>query len=173
MSETKSVLPAGTAEKVEEFEESMSRHEVPAWILKHLNDYKADPAGTHFWDASIGGGKPNTPTLLLTTKGRKSGRRITMPLIYGPDADRYVIVGSKGGGHEHPAWYLNLVATPEVEVQVGSDWFLATARTAFGDERLRLWHMMMEIYPPYPDYQKRTQREIPVVVLERKAGLTM
>jgi proline iminopeptidase len=78
-----------------------------------------------------------------------------------------VIVASKGGAPAHPAWYVNLRAQPEVDVQVAADRFRARARTATGAERAALWKQMAEIYPPYNDYQKRTQREIPVVVLER------
>lgn len=155
-------------EKLKKYHDITSRHEVPNWIIRHVRAYEADPVKAHLWDASYSGGRPNTPTLLLTTTGRKSGRRISMPLIYGVDADRYVIVGSKGGAPEHPAWYLNLLANPEVDVQVAARKFHAVARTVTGEERQRLWRMMTEVYPPYPDYQKRTPREIPVVVLEER-----
>jgi proline iminopeptidase len=107
------------------------------------------------------------PTLLLTTAGRRSGQPITMPLIYGEVGGKYVVVASKGGAPTHPGWYLNLVAQPAVEVQVRADRFRATARTATGEERARLWQTMAAIYPPYNAYQAKTQREIPVVVLER------
>jgi len=107
------------------------------------------------------------PTLLLTTTGRRSGEPRTTPLIFGRDGDRYVIVASKGGAPRHPAWYLNLSADPRVEVQVRDDVFAATARTAEGEERERLWKLMTEIWPAYDDYQAKTRREIPVVVLER------
>jgi deazaflavin-dependent oxidoreductase (nitroreductase family) len=90
-----------------------------------------------------------------------------MPLIYGEADGKYVIVASKGGAPQHPGWYLNLTAQPTVEVQVLADKFRATARTATGEERARLWKMMAAIYPPYDAYQAKTQREIPVVVLER------
>ena len=89
-----------------------------------------------------------------------------MPLIYGKDGDRHIIIASKGGAPEHPAWYLNLVAQPKVNVQVSDKKFHAVARVATGEERQRLWAMMTGVYPPYPDYQKNTDREIPVVVLE-------
>jgi proline iminopeptidase len=90
-----------------------------------------------------------------------------MPLIYGETGGKYVVVASKGGAPTHPGWYLNLVAQPAVEVQVAADRFRATARTVTGDERSRLWQTMAAIYPPYNAYQAKTQREIPVVVLER------
>jgi proline iminopeptidase len=90
-----------------------------------------------------------------------------MPLIYGEANGAYVIVASKGGAPTHPGWYLNLAAQPAVEVQVIADKFRAVARTATGEERARLWKIMEKIYPPYNAYQAKTQREIPVVVLER------
>jgi deazaflavin-dependent oxidoreductase (nitroreductase family) len=90
-----------------------------------------------------------------------------LPLIYGTHGDHQVIVGSKGGNPRHPGWYLNLVAEPAVEVQVGADRFSARARTASGEERAALWDKMAEIWPPYNEYQAKTEREIPVVVLER------
>jgi deazaflavin-dependent oxidoreductase (nitroreductase family) len=151
-----------------EKQSSASKEEVPQWISDHLRRYEEAPAEGHLWDATAPGGYPNTPTLLLTTTGRKSGKQITMPLIYGKEDDRYIIVASKGGAPQHPAWYLNLQANPQVDVQVVEEKFRAIARTATGEERQRMWQLMSAIYPPYPDYQKRTEREIPVVVLEKK-----
>ena len=90
-----------------------------------------------------------------------------MPLIYGKTDKGYVIVASKGGAPNHPGWYLNLVTHPEVEVQVEADRFRAKARTATGTERTDLWKKMAVIYPPYDEYQAKTSREIPVIVLER------
>ncbi|HVR28796.1 MAG TPA: nitroreductase family deazaflavin-dependent oxidoreductase, partial [Thermoanaerobaculia bacterium] len=107
------------------------------------------------------------PTLLLTTTGRRSGEPRLLPLIYGRDGDRYLVVASKGGAVDHPAWYENLVAQPQVEVQVGADRFRARARTANKDERPRLWRAMTRIWPDYDRYQANTRREIPVVVIER------
>jgi deazaflavin-dependent oxidoreductase (nitroreductase family) len=107
------------------------------------------------------------PTLLLTTTGRTSGEQRTAPLIYGEDGGAYVVVASKGGAPRHPAWYLNLSAEPAVVVQVGADRFPARARTASADERARLWPLMTSIWPAYDEYQAKTDREIPVVVLER------
>jgi deazaflavin-dependent oxidoreductase (nitroreductase family) len=90
-------------------------------------------------------------------------------LIYGRDGDNYIVVASKGGAPEHPEWYRNLVANPEVEVQVAADRFMANARTASAEERPKLWALMAEIWPAYNDYQAKTDREIPVVILERTA----
>jgi len=105
--------------------------------------------------------------LLLTTTGRKTGEKRTVPLIYAQDGDRYVIVASKGGAPEHPGWYQNLAKTPEVELQVKDEVFPARARTAKGEERERLWRKANEVWPDYDQYATRTDREIPVVVLER------
>ena len=106
--------------------------------------------------------------LLLTTTGRKTGLERTRPLIYDLDGDDDpVIVASKGGAPHHPHWYLNLVANPDVEVQIKGDHFRARARTAEGAERERLWRQMNEMWPHYDEYQQKTERVIPVVVLER------
>jgi proline iminopeptidase len=105
--------------------------------------------------------------LLLTTNGRKTGEPITTPLIYEQAGDAYVIVASKGGSPAHPGWYRNLAKDPNVEVQVKDDVFRAHARTAEGEERERLWKLAAQQWPDYDTYQTRTDREIPVVVLER------
>ena len=112
--------------------------------------------------------KRGTSILLLTTKGRKSGEEHTTPLIYGRSGDDLVIVASKGGSDQPPGWYANLKADPEVEVQVRDDVFPARARTASADEKPELWERMVGEWPAYDDYQERTEREIPVVVLERR-----
>ena len=106
--------------------------------------------------------------LILTTTGRKSGREIDSPLIFGEDDGRYVVVASKGGAPQHPAWYLNLSAHPGVELQVKDEVFAARAKTADADERARLWPLLAGIWPAYDDYQAKTEREIPVVILERR-----
>ena len=107
------------------------------------------------------------PVLILTTTGRKSGEERSTPLIFGRDGDDYVLVASQGGRPQHPHWYRNLVAQPEVQLQVKDDRFRARARTAEGEERERLWRAMNEIWAPYDSYQEKTERVIPVVVLER------
>lgn len=145
----------------------MSESKLPDWMQEHLEMYlKTNGAQGHLRDMTANGGKADTPNLLLTTTGRKSGKAIMLPLIYGRDGGNYVVVASKGGAPVHPAWYFNLVAQPRVNVQVMEKKFHAVARTASGEERKRLWQMMAEVYPPYNDYQKLTGREIPVVVLE-------
>jgi deazaflavin-dependent oxidoreductase (nitroreductase family) len=111
--------------------------------------------------------REGAPTLILTTTGRKSGEERSTPVIFGRSGDDHVIVASQGGRPQHPHWYRNLVKHPEVGVQVKADTFRARARTAEGEERERLWRSMNEIWPHYDEYQTRTSRVIPVVVLER------
>lgn len=148
--------------------ESTLPKELPSWIRDHVSRYLAtNGEDGYLWDASIGGAKGMVPTLLLTTTGRKSGRELTLPLIFGRSGADYVVIASKAGAPNHPAWYLNLDANPAVQVQVKADKFTARARTASGAERERLWKTMTQIYAPYDDYQKKTQRQIPVVVLTR------
>jgi deazaflavin-dependent oxidoreductase (nitroreductase family) len=108
-----------------------------------------------------------TQTLLLTTKGRHSGEPRELPLIYGRHGDDFLIVASKGGADAPPAWYLNIEADPDVEVQVKDDRFKARARRASPDEKAEMWPTMTAEWPAYDDYQKKTDREIPIVVLER------
>jgi proline iminopeptidase len=110
--------------------------------------------------------REGSTVLLLTTTGRTSGEPRTTPLIYAQDGDRYVIVASKGGAPAHPGWYRNLAKTPEVELQVRDRVFRAHARTAEGEERERLWRKANEVWPHYDEYARKTDREIPVVVLE-------
>lgn len=127
---------------------------------EHVDRYRAtDGAEGHEWEG--------TQTLLLTTKGRKSGEERTTPLIYALHGDAYTIVASKGGTDEPPAWYLNLDADPEVEVQVLGDRFKANARTASAEEKAEIWPTMVSEWPAYDEYQARTSREIPIVILER------
>lgn len=109
--------------------------------------------------------QPGVFTLLLTTTGRKSGNPYTTPLIYGEDGADYVVVASKGGAPEDPDWYRNLAAHPQVEIQVVEQVMAATAHTATGDERARLWLMMTRIWPDYVSYAQKVDREIPLVVL--------
>jgi deazaflavin-dependent oxidoreductase (nitroreductase family) len=113
--------------------------------------------------------KNGTEILLLTTKGSKSGEERTTPLIHRTDDDRYVIVASRGGAPDHPSWFKNIRANPDdVEIQVKADRFPVRASVAEGEERERLWKHMTEVWPDYDDYQEKTDREIPVVVLERR-----
>jgi proline iminopeptidase len=128
---------------------------------EHVRRYReTDGAVGHIW-------KRGAKVLLLTTTGRKSGQPTTTPLIYERDGERLVIIASKGGAPAHPGWYRNLRKHPKVEVQVVDDVFRARAATAEGEERTRLWQLAALQWPDYDEYAKRTDREIPVVVLER------
>jgi deazaflavin-dependent oxidoreductase (nitroreductase family) len=109
-----------------------------------------------------------TEILLLTTKGRRSGEPRTTPLIHRVDAGRWVVVASKGGWQNNPVWFQNLEADPNAEVEVRDERIPVVANVAEGDERLRLWGLMTEVWPDYDAYQKRTDRQIPVVVLTRR-----
>jgi deazaflavin-dependent oxidoreductase (nitroreductase family) len=129
------------------------------WVASQIREYLATD-----------GEKPvfryGAPLLLLTTKGRKSGEWRRTALIGAEDRGRYVIVASLGGSPRHPVWYLNLQANPEVRLQVKGRSFLAIARTATAEEKPELWAKMVGLYPDYADYQVKTDREIPVVILD-------
>jgi deazaflavin-dependent oxidoreductase (nitroreductase family) len=126
---------------------------------EHIDTYRATDGETgHDWKGAH--------VLLLTTKGRKSGEPRTTPLIYGVEGGNYLIVASKGGSDEPPAWYLNLKESPTVEIQVKGDRITAQARDATAEEKPPLWKQMTEQWPDYDAYQRNTDREIPVVVLE-------
>jgi deazaflavin-dependent oxidoreductase (nitroreductase family) len=128
---------------------------------EHVRRYvQTDGAEGHDWQG--------TTVLILTTTGRRSGEPRSTPLIYGDQGSDRIVVASKGGAEEDPAWYLNLVEEPEVTVQVRGDRFRARARTATPEEKPDLWRMMTERWPAYDEYQRKTAREIPLVVLERE-----
>jgi deazaflavin-dependent oxidoreductase (nitroreductase family) len=141
-------------------QQSGPRQRPPGWQAEHARRYiETNGEDGHLWEG--------VPTLLLTTTGRRSGKAFTTPLIYGEDQGRYLVVASRGGAPEHPQWYQNLVAQPEVQVQVRADRFAARARTANPEEKPALWKLMANIWPSYDEYQTRTTRAIPVVILER------
>ena len=119
----------------------------------------------HVVDVREIGGLRFTTCLLLKTIGRKSGEARILPLIYGDTGGEVVIVASKGGADVHPAWYLNLREQKEVEFQIGGQAFRGTWREPQGAERAEIWAFMEKLYPPYVDYQKATEREIPLVVM--------
>ena len=134
-------------------------HDSPeAWVAKHILTYVET-------DGQKGHTFYGNPTLLLTTRGRKSGLLRRTALIYGRDGENYLVVASNGGKAKHPLWYLNLLENPEVELQVGAEKLTAEAHIAAEDEKPRLWQLMAEIFPTYDSYQQKTRREIPVVVL--------
>ncbi len=118
-------------------------------------------------DGAVGHEWSGVHTLVLTTTGRRSGQPRRSAMIYGQNGDVYVVIASQGGAPTHPDWYLNLTAQPDVEVQVGAERFRARARAAGGGERERLWTLMTGIWPNFDVYQARTDRHLPVVILER------
>jgi deazaflavin-dependent oxidoreductase (nitroreductase family) len=128
---------------------------------QHVRKYQeTDGAEGYHW-------RNGTTILLLTTTGRKSGTDRTSALIYRDWEDKQLIVSSKGGADEPPAWFLNLDANPEVQVQIKGEKFAARARTASADEKPAMWEHMVQVWPDYANYQAKTDRDIPVVVLER------
>jgi len=130
------------------------------WVATHIRRYvETDGKQGHMYNG--------LPALLLTTRGRKSGKLRRTALFYGQDGDRYLLVASNGGARDHPAWYRNLVEHPEVELQVGAEKFAGRARTATAAEKPALWQQMAAIFPHYTTYQAKAGRDIPVVIVER------
>ncbi len=123
------------------------------------------------WIYRISGGRiggkflRGAPVLLLTTIGRKSGKPRTAPLLYLRDGEKIVIVGSKGGMSQHPLWYKNVEANPDVEVEIGSERSKMLARRATDEEKAALWPKLVAMYRDFDDYQARTERNIPVIIL--------
>jgi deazaflavin-dependent oxidoreductase (nitroreductase family) len=131
-----------------------------SWVDKHIQQYvESDGAKGHKWNGQS--------TLLLTTRGRKSGKLRRTALIYGRDGNDYLLVASNGGSKDHPLWYLNLTADPNVELQVGAEKFKAKAHTANAKEKPRLWKIMSKLFPMYDKYQAKAGREIPLIILKR------
>jgi deazaflavin-dependent oxidoreductase (nitroreductase family) len=130
---------------------------------EHVHRYReTEGREGHAWN--------DTQTLLLTTKGRRSGEPRISPLIYDLHRGDYVVVASKGGAPDDPAWFKNIKADPEVEVQVWGDKFRARARVATPEERAAIWPKMAAEWPDYDNYQRKTDREIPIVILEREGA---
>ena len=130
------------------------------WVAEHARRYLAtNGEDGHLWRG--------VPTLALTTIGRKTGTPRRTMLIYGRDGDNYLLVASQGGAPQHPQWYQNLAAQPEVGVQVRAERFTARARTATPEEKARLWPTMTALWPAFDEYQAKTRRDIPLVILER------
>jgi deazaflavin-dependent oxidoreductase (nitroreductase family) len=148
--------------------ESKLAPNLPGWMVDHANRYLSSGGtdGHMFKPTQPGRPDVTVPSLLLTTTGRKSGQKFIFPLYYGETGDSYFVIASKGGAPQHPGWYRNILADPEVEVQVGTAKMKARARTATGEERARLWAKALEFWPLYADYQRKTDRQIPVVVLD-------
>lgn len=130
------------------------------WVADQATRYE-ESNGTEGTDLN------GSPCLLLDYQGRRSGDWLRTVLIYGRDGDDYLIVASKGGAPEHPLWYLSVEDNPEVHLRVGAERFTARAETLSPDEKARVWPHLLDVYAPYADYQKKTDRDIPVVRLSR------
>jgi len=142
---------------------------LPQWMKDHADRYLSSGGtdGHIYTIARPGAPSMTVPSLLLVTTGRKSGEKYLFPLFYGQTGNSYFVIASKGGAPEHPGWYRNILANPDVEIQVGTAKMRARARTATGEERARLWEQAVSFFPPYADYKtKAGTREIPVVVLD-------
>ncbi|MGD6740980.1 nitroreductase family deazaflavin-dependent oxidoreductase [Streptomyces sp. BH106] len=133
------------------------------WVAEQARTYE-ESGGTK------GTTMRGVPCLLLDYEGRKSGQWRRTVLIYGRDGDDYLIVASYGGADRHPEWYLNLQANPEVRLRVETERFTARAETLSAQEKARVWDSLVELFPQYADYQKKTSRDIPVVRLRRTDG---
>ena len=125
---------------------------------EHVRQYEATDGQTGYeWNG--------THILILRVTGRKSGELRKTPLIFGRDGASYVLIASKGGAPDHPGWYENLTAQPDIEIQVKGEILPVRARTATADEKRRLWPIMAKVWPDYDKYQKATPRDIPLVIL--------
>jgi len=133
------------------------------WNRQTIEEFRAN-------EGKVGGFWEGKPLLLLTTTGAKSGQRHTTPTMYLRDGDRLLIFASKGGAPTNPAWYHNLLAHPQVTVDVGTETYEANATVLKGEERDRLFARQAELYPQFGQYQVRTTRKIPVIALERLKG---
>jgi deazaflavin-dependent oxidoreductase (nitroreductase family) len=145
----------------------------PQDLLDLLNGHfirylETDGEDGYLWDSTPVGGKGIVKTLILRTVGRKSGKELALPLIFEEVGSDIVIIASKAGFSQHPAWFLNLQASGKAEVQIKAERFAVTCRIAEGDERDRLWETMIDVYPPYVAYQESTDRQIPVILLTKQ-----
>ena len=143
---------------------------LPQWMLDHIATYKKSGGKEgHMYTLTVPGRPSGTvPSLLLVTKGRKSGEKYLFPLFYGESGGSYFVIASKGGAVDHPGWYKNMLVHPDVEIQVGTRKMKARARTVpAGAERDKLWKQAVAFFAPYAEYQKKAgDREIPVVMLD-------
>jgi deazaflavin-dependent oxidoreductase (nitroreductase family) len=142
------------------------------WIGQHIQSYlRSGGAEGHILDLRDIGGLRFTATLLLRTVGRKTKTTKSLPLIYGVFGGEVVIIASKGGADIHPAWYLNLKESKEIDFQIATQAFRATWREPTGAERKAIWDYMETLYPPYKDYQAATRRIIPVVMMSARDSI--
>jgi deazaflavin-dependent oxidoreductase (nitroreductase family) len=156
---------AGQNQPMPDFDNPADPH--AEWARRHVHDYVATngdhPKNGHDWIKGA-------TVLLLTTIGHRSGRARRTPLIYARDGDRYLVVASKGGSDAAPIWYENLLAEPQVRIQVKGDVMDARAQTASPEEKKRLWPLVTKVWPDYDSYQQKTERDIPVVIIEPANG---
>lgn len=138
----------------------MSNNTPNNWNQNIIDEFRAN-------SGKVGGPFAGNRLLLLTTTGARTGRRLTSPLMYNTDGDRLVVFGSKGGAPTHPAWYYNLLANPQVTVELGNETFKASAKPLTGEERDRLYRKQAEEVPQFATYQENTTRKIPVIAIER------
>lgn len=142
------------------------------WAASHRDTYlRTGGVQGHVMDISEVGGHSFTTHCLIRVKGRKSGRTQIVPLIYGDVGGEVVVVASQGGADQHPEWYLNLRAAPEVDFQIGTQAFRATWREPEGEERHKVWDFMVRAFPPYIKHQKSTARHIPVIMMTPVAAI--
>jgi deazaflavin-dependent oxidoreductase (nitroreductase family) len=134
--------------------------ELSSWNRQRIEEFRANKG-------KIGGPFKDAPMLLLTTTGAKSGKRHTIPLVYLPDNDRFVIFASNAGSPTDPDWYQNIVAHPQVTIEFGTETFDATATILTGEERDRLYNRQAEVNPVFADFQAKTTRVIPVIALQQ------
>jgi deazaflavin-dependent oxidoreductase (nitroreductase family) len=142
------------------------------WVTEHRDIYlNSGGAEGHVMDITPVGGHPFTTHCLIKYTGRKTGKVFITPLIYGDIGGEVVIVASKGGADNHPAWYLNILDSKEIEFQVGTQAYRATWREPKGPERQKIWDFMVDVFPSYANYQKSTKREIPLVMMKATASI--
>ena len=142
------------------------------WISEHREAYlQSGGAKGHIMDITAVGGHSFTTHCLIKYTGRKSGKVFITPLIYGDIGGEVVIVASKGGADHHPAWYLNIADSKEVEFQIGTQAFRATWREPEGEEYTKIWNFMVDVFPAYATYQASTSRKIPLVLLKAVAPI--
>ena len=142
------------------------------WISEHREAYlRSGGAEGHIMDITAVGGHPFTTHCLIKYTGRKSGKVFITPLIYGDVGGEVIIVASKGGADHHPAWYLNIRDSKEVEFQIATQAFRATWREPAGDEYKKIWDFMVDVFPSYANYQASTARKIPLVMMKTVAPI--
>jgi deazaflavin-dependent oxidoreductase (nitroreductase family) len=142
------------------------------WVTEHREMYlKSGGTEGHIMDVTAVGGHAFTTHCLIRYKGRKTGHVYITPLIYGDIGGEVVIVGSKGGADSHPAWYLNILDSKEIDFQIATQAYRATWREPQGAEREKVWNFMVDVFPPYQDYQASTKRQIPLVMMKPIASI--